>query len=97
MLNLSLTVSPGIPGSHGEIWIGFIAKVIETLAVNKPTVPFVLFGELTKKVANLISGQSLIVTTTTPSHKKFATSECIKKVIAHLEKNKIAPINWTIK
>lgn len=96
LLNLALTVTPNTSGSHGEIWLGFMSKVIETLAIQKPTVPFVLFGKDLDKYSYLISGKSTIIKSTNPSDKKFHSTEPIKKLITALEKNKIDPINWQI-
>lgn len=97
LLNLALTVTPNTPKSHGEIWTGFIAKVLEHLAIHKPKVPYILFGDTTKSIANLISGQSLVVTTSNPSYtSKFVQSNCIKLLIDNLEKIGESPINWNL-
>jgi uracil-DNA glycosylase len=97
LLNLSLTVTPNKPKSHGEIWNGFISKVLEYLAIHKPKVPYILFGESVKGIANLISGQSLIISTSNPSYStKFISSNCIKLLIDDLSKKGIDPINWNL-
>jgi uracil-DNA glycosylase len=97
LLNLSLTVTPNKPKSHGEIWHGFISKVIEHLAIHKPKVPFILFGDSVKNIASLISGQSLVVSTSNPSYtKKFLESNCIKVLLENWIKKEIEPINWEL-
>jgi len=44
LLNTCLTVRPGQPGSHGDIWLGFINKVFKAIAVTNPYCIFMLWG-----------------------------------------------------
>ncbi len=60
LLNSCLTVKPKEPGSHKEVWLGFIKKVIMAiLNVNKDTI-FVLWGRKAQKI-NKMLGQRVTV------------------------------------
>lgn len=49
LLNTCLTVSLGKPGSHGELWRGFIFYVLESLKNNKNII-YLLWGNKAKEI-----------------------------------------------
>ena len=55
LLNTSLTVEEGLPGSHLEIWKDFTKNVIKLLNLEKNSVIFLLWGEKAKQYKVLIN------------------------------------------
>jgi uracil-DNA glycosylase len=98
LLNLSLTSTPGKPDNYGEIWLGFLMKILEGISKEQPKVPFILFGEKCKKIVNLISRQSLVICTSNPGYTmKFRESDCIVKLLENWKKHNIEGIDWNLK
>lgn len=101
LLNTSLTVLEGKPGSHSNIgWQYFTDAIVR--AVNEKTRPvvFMLWGNHAKSIAERINFNShhLILTSSHPSpysvNKGFKGCGHFKKCNEFLIKNKIQPINW---
>ena len=61
-LNSTLTVKPGVPGSHTKIWEEFFEKLCEYIQENNPNITWVLWGnnaayfERTIKKGKVIKG-----------------------------------------
>jgi hypothetical protein len=54
LLNSCLTVRPGQAGSHGDIWLGFISKVIKAIAAVNPYCIYMLWGRDAQKLESMI-------------------------------------------
>lgn len=101
LLNTSLTVLEGKPGSHSNIgWQLFTDAIIR--AVNNKTRPvvFMLWGNHAKSVVERVNfnSQHLILNASHPSpfsaNKGFFGCNHFKDCNNFLIKNKIQPINW---
>lgn len=57
LLNTSLTITPGVgkDGSHGQIWVGFISRLLSYINDVNPTCVFALWGIPAKKLREAIS------------------------------------------
>lgn len=91
LLNAALTVAPGLPNSHAEMWTEFTDDVIRFIATHTNAV-FLLLGSFAKSKAKFIQ-KARVVTGVHPSplsaHKGFFGSNIFKLVEAL-----IGPINW---
>lgn len=100
LLNMSLTVKPGKAGSHGEIWMGFISKVLYALAQARPNAVYLLLGQQAQKLQKYISDRAPIVTAAHPSglsaKKGFFGANVFNKVNQLLIKSGQTPINWNL-
>lgn len=67
LLNMSLTVRPGAPGSHGDIWLGFINKVFKAIASVNPYCIYMLWGKEAQKVKPMLGERSVILEAAHPS------------------------------
>ena len=68
LLNSSLTVERGRPGSHMRYWIKFTDSIIQHLSQNSAGIIFCLWGNFAKAKANLIDPDShTILTAAHPS------------------------------
>jgi uracil-DNA glycosylase len=67
LLNTCLTVRPGQPGSHGEIWLGFIKKVFKAIAAVNPYCVYMLWGREAQKVIPMLGEHSVILEAAHPS------------------------------
>jgi len=67
LLNTCLTVKPNQPGSHGDIWLGFINKVFKAIAVANPYCVFMLWGREAQKVKPMLGDRSVIFEAAHPS------------------------------
>lgn len=59
LLNSSLTVEPHKPGSHQEIWMGFIIQVLRAISKANPDCIYLLWGDKALKLKRYISGTIL--------------------------------------
>ncbi|CAH6419958.1 Uracil-DNA glycosylase [uncultured virus] len=67
LLNTCLTVRPGAPGSHGDIWLGFINKIFKAIAATNPNCIFMLWGREAQKVKPMLGERSIILEAAHPS------------------------------
>jgi uracil-DNA glycosylase len=67
LLNTCLTVRPGKPGSHGEIWLGFIYRVFKAISEVNPSCIFLLWGKEAQKLKTMIGEKSVILEAAHPS------------------------------
>lgn len=67
LLNSCLTVRPGQPGSHGDIWLGFINKVFKAIAAVNPYCIYMLWGREAQKVKPMLGERSIILEAAHPS------------------------------
>ncbi len=100
LLNATLTVEAGAPGSHqGLGWETFTDGVIKTISDQKTNVVFILWGKFAEAKAVLIDGSKhLIITSAHPSpfsaHRGFFSSRPFSKTNNYLDKTAQRPINW---
>ena len=67
LLNSCLTVRPGFPGSHKEIWLGFVKKVINAVIDTNPHCIFVLWGRKAQKVRKMLGERVTVLEAAHPS------------------------------
>ena len=84
LLNASLSVIKGKPGSQMKIWQEFTNNVIKFISENNKTCVFLLLGNFAKAKASLISNEDRIIKGVHPSplsaHNGFFGSMIFKKV-----------------
>jgi uracil-DNA glycosylase len=92
LLNSSLTVQKGQPGSDIYIWEEFTDKVIEFISNQNDNCVFLLLGNYAKSKSKFIKNKDKIVTEVHPSPlaRGFIGSNVFKRVEAILGKE----INW---
>ena len=99
LLNSSLTVEVGIPGSHSNIgWSNFICEVVKILS-NKTDVVFILWGNHAKKYLKFIdANNNLILTSSHPSplsaHRGFIGCKHFSQCNKYLINKNIKKIDW---
>jgi uracil-DNA glycosylase len=99
LLNSSLTVEIGNPGSHSHIgWDDFISEVVKILS-NKKDVVFILWGNHAKKYLKFINADNnLILTASHPSplsaHRSFIGCQHFSLCNNFLISKNIKKINW---
>ena len=99
LLNSSLTVEVGIPGSHSNIgWANFICEVVKILS-NKTNVVFILWGNHAKKYLKFIdANNNLILTSSHPSplsaHRGFIGCKHFSQCNKYLINKNIKKIDW---
>ena len=100
LLNASLTVRAGSPGSHQKKgWETFTDKVISTISHKKTGVVFILWGAFAQAKSELIDQtKHFIIKSPHPSpfsaERGFFGSKPFSKTNAILEKEGKKPINW---
>ena len=98
LLNMSLTLQPGAPGSHGDVWLGFVNKVFKALALVNPQCIFLLWGKEAQKVKPMLGDRSVVLEAAHPSGfsatRGFFGCNHFNLVNEHLLKQKKACINW---
>jgi uracil-DNA glycosylase len=67
LLNSSLTVCEGKPGSHMKIWESFTNDVIEFISINNENCVFLLLGNFAKEKTKFIKNKNKIITEKHPS------------------------------
>jgi uracil-DNA glycosylase len=67
MLNACLTVRPGIPGSHGDIWLGFIKRVCTAISLVNPHCIYLLWGQQAQKLKPMLGERSVVFEAAHPS------------------------------
>lgn len=100
LLNSSLTVREGQPGSHSSIgWEEFTDKVVDKLNREKQNLVFILWGaHAQRKGGNIDKSKHLVLSSPHPSplsaHKGFFGNHHFTKANAYLEKHGVGKINW---
>lgn len=99
LLNSSLTVRAGEPGSHKDLkWSQLTDLIIKKISDNKEFVVFLLMGEFAKSKAKLIDRRKHgIIETAHPSplsSYKFFGSKPFTSINNLLQLNNLEPINW---
>lgn len=100
MLNTCLTVRPHKAKSHGGLWMGFISKVLNSIAEKNPRCIYVLWGRDAENVASQLSNKNVILVTSHPSgfsaHKGFNGCGHFAKINQELEAQGRNPIDWSL-
>ncbi|MCH5226196.1 MAG: uracil-DNA glycosylase [Muribaculaceae bacterium] len=100
LLNSSLTVREGRPGSHSDIgWETFTDNVVERLNEEKENLVFILWGShAIKKGEKIDRNKHLVLTSPHPSplsaHKGFFGNHHFTKANDYLIAHGKEPINW---
>ncbi len=100
LLNATLTVSEGKPGSHQtQGWETFSDAVIKHLSEQKENLVFILWGKYAEAKAGLIDkDKHLIITSAHPSplsaHRGFFGSRPFSKTNEYLKQKGLKPIAW---
>lgn len=100
LLNATLTVLPGQPGSHqGLGWETFTDAVIKTVSQEKEHVVFILWGKYAQAKKHLIdSTRHLIIESPHPSpfsaHTGFFGSKPFSQTNTYLKQHNLTPIEW---
>lgn len=100
LLNATLTVRKGQPGSHqGKGWEEFTNNVIKIISDKKENLVFILWGAYAQKKESLIdSAKHFIIKSPHPSpfsaHSGFFGSKPFSKTNSYLKKNGLTEINW---
>jgi uracil-DNA glycosylase len=101
LLNATLTVRAGEPGSHQKKgWETFTDSVIKLISNEKEHCVFLLWGNFAKNKINLIDLEKhLVLTAAHPSPLAggaFFGSRHFSKTNDYLISNKLAPIKWAL-
>lgn len=100
LLNSCLTVRSNKPGSHSEIWLGFIKRVCKEIARCNPTCIYLLWGQEAQKIKNMIGEKSIVLEAAHPSgrsaNKGFFGCDHFNKTNNILIKQGHNAINWHI-
>lgn len=101
LLNATLTVRAGEPGSHQKKgWELFTDDVIKLISDEKDACVFLLWGNFAKSKINLIDlDKHLVLTAAHPSPLAggaFFGCKHFSKTNDYLKSKNIAPINWSI-
>lgn len=102
LLNATLTVSAGNPGSHQKQgWEVFTNEVIKTISDLKENVVFILWGNYAQQKESLIdTAKHLVIKSAHPSpfsaHNGFFGSKPFSKTNEYLVKHGQNPIDWRL-
>lgn len=100
MLNMSLTTSPGQAGAHGQVWMGFISKVLAAINERRPGTVFILLGKEAQRLRTIIGEKGVILETSHPSglsaHRGFLGSNIFVRANKLLTQTGRPAINWQI-
>jgi uracil-DNA glycosylase len=99
LLNSTLTVREGEPGSHKDLkWDQLTDLIIKKISDNKEFVVFILMGNFAKSKVKLIDRRKHgIIETAHPSPLsayKFFGSKPFTSTNSLLQLNKLSPIDW---
>lgn len=100
LLNATLTVLPGQPGSHqGLGWETFTDAIIKTVSDEKDHVVFILWGKYAQAKRSLIDKtKHLAILSPHPSpfsaHTGFFGSRPFSRTNEYLTKHNLTPIHW---
>ncbi len=100
LLNATLTVLPGQPGSHQDKgWEAFTDATIEVISKEKEHVVFLLWGNFARSKTGIIDDtKHLILEATHPSplsaHRGFLGCKHFSKTNEYLKSHSLKEINW---
>lgn len=87
LLNGALTCVVGKPGSHTELWFGFMARLLNTIAVMNHDVIFVFMGAKAKLLSNSLPQDRKIFLTSHPASAVYSGGKWdSKKLWLHVNK-----------
>lgn len=101
LLNSTLTVRAGIPGSHqGKGWEQFTDAVIQALSSKREHLVFILWGNYAKaKGAHIDRSKHLVIESPHPSpfsaHTGFFGSRPFSRTNEYLRRNELDEVDWT--
>ncbi len=100
LLNSCLTVRQGKPGSHSELWLGFINKVFKAISNVNPYCIYLLWGKEAQKLKPMLGEKSIIFEANHPSgysaHRGFFGCNHFNLVNDTLIKHGKNAIKWSI-
>lgn len=101
LLNSTLTVRAGAAGSHqGHGWEDFTDAILAHLGSSRRPIAFVLWGSSAKSKARLIAPHHTIIASAHPSplsaHRGFFGSRPFSQIDRHLERHRLAAIDWQL-
>ncbi len=100
LLNASLTVRPGNPGSHGGIWLGFLDHILKEVAAQRPNCIYLLWGRDAQALASMLGNKSVIFEATHPSpmsaYRGFFGCNHFNMVNDKLVEMGEEPIDWSL-
>ena len=100
LLNACLTVRARTPGSHGQIWLGFIQKVVQSVCDKNPNCVFILLGKNAQRLLKMLGDRVKTICAGHPSglnrFDPFVGSDTFIKVNELLVKSRQTPINWSL-
>jgi uracil-DNA glycosylase len=67
MLNTSLTVLPGSPNSHVELWKAFLVYLIKAIMEANPGTIFILWGAIAQKLKSELGNRAVVLEAAHPS------------------------------
>jgi uracil-DNA glycosylase len=98
--NMCLTVKPNEAGSHGQIWLGFIVKMLTYINSKSSGVIYLLLGKEAQKIQRSLDNKVVVLTSVHPSglscHRGFIGCGHFKKINDILESREESPINWNL-
>jgi uracil-DNA glycosylase len=103
LINRSLTVQPNKANSHGNIWLGFIRKLILFLNEVNQNAVYLLWGQDNKMLKEHISNKNPVLISGYPNAKSFEINQtfegCKHFKLANeiLQKKNIPVVNWNLR
>jgi uracil-DNA glycosylase len=98
LLNTCLTVRQGKPKAHGDIWMGFISKVIQAISEVNPKCIYVLWGRPAERIERHLTGKNIVLKAPHPSgysaHKGFIGCNHFMEVNKVLAEHGKSQIDW---
>ena len=94
LLNSSLTVIKGKPGSHIKTWEDFTNKVINFISEHNETCIFLLLGNFAKQKSSFISDKERIVEGVHPSPLSASKGFFGSNIFINVENKLGEKINW---
>ena len=100
LLNACLTVRPNSPGSHKQIWMGLVKKVITAILDTNKNAIFVLWGNNAKKLTKFLGQRATILEAAHPSglsaHRGFFGCNHFVEINKILEETGQKQIDWNL-
>lgn len=98
LLNMSLTIFDDVPGSHDEIWDGFILNVVKSINAANPNTVYIIWGSKAERIKTFIEKNPFIQGGHPSSNNingGFFGLDYFNKANQILAKNGIKGIDWT--